>query len=56
MPITPFDLTQEVRNILDKPTREGGCHSEQPVCQPDPRVTAQLNGKTRTPSSPVADW
>lgn len=54
MPITPSDLTPEVRHILDKPAREGACHSEQPVCLPDPRVTAQLT--TEKPERQVAPW
>src|SRR5690348_13943854 len=53
-PITPADLPPEVRDILDRPVREGACFTEQPVCQPDPRVTAQLTGEP--PPRAVLPW
>ena len=42
MPIEPRDLPREIQDMLDTPAREGACIQEQPVCHPDPRVTAQL--------------
>src|SRR5215204_3890025 len=47
-PITPEDLPLELREILDSPVDEGACVSQQPVCAPDSRVTAQLTDKPRT--------
>ena len=54
MPITPSNLMPEIRDILDKPSREGACFTEQPVCQPDPRVTAQLT--MDEPERQIAPW
>lgn len=49
MPLTINDFPDEIKEIIDplKPTaaREGACPSEQPVCHPDARVTAQLEEK-----------
>lgn len=45
MPITRADLPPEIQDILDTPAREGACFNEQPVCQPDRRVTAQLTNE-----------
>jgi hypothetical protein len=54
VPITPSDLSPEVREILDKATREGACSGEQPVCSPDPRVTAQLTDER--PERQISPW
>lgn len=42
MPIAPEDLSPELQALLDTEAPEGACPSEQPVCTPDVRVTAQL--------------
>jgi len=54
MPITPADLSPEVRDILERSVREGGCPSEQPVCHPDQRVTAQL--ASEPPVRQISPW
>lgn len=49
MPLTIADFPPEIQSIIDPlkptPTREGTCPSEQPVCNPDSRVTAQLDDR-----------
>jgi hypothetical protein len=40
--ITPADLPGDIQRILDEEAPEGACVSDQPVCTPDARVTAQL--------------
>jgi hypothetical protein len=42
MTIKPADLPAEIQKILDSSANEGACFSDQPVCTPDARVTAQL--------------
>jgi len=42
MPIEWENLPSEIQELRNKPVREGACSSEQPVCNPDERVTAQL--------------
>ena len=47
-PIKREDLPQELRELLDTPAPEGACVSDQPVCTPDDRVTAQLTDQSHT--------
>lgn len=54
MPITPGDLPTEIQLILDEAVEEGACVSEQPVCTPDVRVTAQL--VSVTPVEKTLPW
>ncbi|MGP1673920.1 MAG: hypothetical protein ACTS8Z_01730, partial [Candidatus Limnocylindrales bacterium] len=46
--ITPSDLPNEIRDILDQEAWDGACVGDQPVCVPDSRVTSQLS-----PDAPI---
>ena len=52
--ITPSDLSPEVRAILGKAAVEGACVSDQPVCTPDKRVTAQVINEL--PVAKILPW
>lgn len=54
--ITPADLAPEVQAILDKTAPEGACYTDQPVCQADSRVTAQLTNIPPDPQDLVRPW
>jgi hypothetical protein len=41
-PVDPNALAPDVRALIGMPAEEGSCWEDQPVCQPDVRVTAQL--------------
>ncbi len=56
MTITPEDLPEDIRALLDTAATEGACVSDQPVCSPDPRVTAQLTDDAAAPPDRILPW
>lgn len=54
--ITIEDLSREVQAIIGTQAWDGACTSDQPVCQADPRVTAQLSDSEPLPSELVMPW
>lgn len=50
------DLSPEVQKIIDTEAWDGACMADQPVCEADPRVTAQLRGGDPTPREQMLPW
>lgn len=50
------DLAPEVQAILNKPAPEGACFVDQPVCQADSRVTAQLTNHPPDDRDRIRPW
>lgn len=55
-PIRKEDLAPDVQGILDTEAWDGACMADQPVCEADARVTAQLSGGNPTPQEQVRPW
>jgi hypothetical protein len=54
--ITINDLPPEVRPIVNTGAWDGACDRDQPICSPDPRVTAQLTDDPPIESEKVRPW
>lgn len=50
------DLSAEVQSIIDTEAFNGACAADQPVCQADARVTAQLSGAGPVAAEQVLPW
>jgi hypothetical protein len=53
--ISPQDLPADIQAILNTPAEEGASLTDQPVCHPDPRVTAQLTDDPPPPNQ-IRRW